>query len=309
MKYVKTNDNNIAAFVNGKSYYITPENANYDELYNALCDGDAEAFATYLVDEENLNKYCEGYVSFSNGMPTWDGVPMPDLFSDRILELVSGGQPFEPMINFTANLAENPSDHSIMELIDFLGNKNLPITKDGCFLAYKAVKNDYMDIYSGTIDNSVGQSPQVERSEVDSNRNRHCSNGLHVGAIDYVVDYGSVDIDNYNPDEPDEYNSVGNRIVVVKVNPKDVVTVPPDCSFMKLRCCKYTVLADFTGVLEDAVYEDAMFLPKEKVEEDAPLEVASDQPQSLLQTKPEGWKEILKNKFARILNLMSNKNA
>jgi hypothetical protein len=33
-------------------------------------------------------------------------------------------------------------------------------------------------------------------------------------------------------------------VVKVKINPRDVVSVPRDCDFQKLRTCRYEVLAE-----------------------------------------------------------------
>jgi hypothetical protein len=83
---------------------------------------------------------------------------MPDMFTGTIMDMIQQGYPFEPMLNFLDNMSQNPSDHAIVELFEFMENKNMPITPDGHFLAYKAVKSDYKDIYSSTFDNSVAIS-------------------------------------------------------------------------------------------------------------------------------------------------------
>ena len=115
----------------------------------------------------------------------------------------------------------------------------MPITSDGCFLAYKAVSNDFHDLWSHSIDNSVGSTPEVPRDKVDSNRDRGCSNGLHVGAIDYAAQYGGIDLK-----VDDEDGGGGNNIVIAKVNPRDVVSVPTCSRYQKLRCCKYEVVSE-----------------------------------------------------------------
>ena len=150
------------------------------------------------------------------------------------------GFPFQPMIKFLGNILENPSNRAVQELYSFLEHKNLPITEDGCFLAYKAVDKNYMDKYSGTIDNSVGQSVTMQRRKVDDNCNNGCSDGLHVGALDYV----------------ESYRNEGNedKVVIVKVNPQDVVSVPTDSECQKVRCCSYEVVADYTGPLKEQVH-------------------------------------------------------
>jgi SepF-like predicted cell division protein (DUF552 family) len=99
------------------------------------------------------------------------------------------------------------------------------------------------------LDNSVGQTVEVPRASVNGNREKHCAAGLHVGAIDYASQYGNIDIKN-------TLNSVddGNNLVICKVNPMDVVSVPSDSKFQKLRCCKYEVVSLFNDVFDSAVH-------------------------------------------------------
>jgi hypothetical protein len=154
---------------------------------------------------------------------------------------MSKGLPFQPLVNFLDNLMENPSMQSQTELYDFLEHQYLPITEDGHFLAYKAVRNDYMDKYAGTFDNRVGSICEMRRAKVDDNRGVGCSQGLHAGALNYVASYGSVDS--------------GDKIVIVKINPKDVVSVPNDCNCEKLRTCRYEVVGEYQGELLKPLYK------------------------------------------------------
>ena len=59
--------------------------------------------------------------------------------------------------------------------------------------------------------------------------------GLHAGALNYVASYGSVESND--------------RIVIVKINPADVVSVPSDCNCEKLRTCRYEVVGEYQGEL------------------------------------------------------------
>ena len=89
----------------------------------------------------------------------------------------------------------------------------------------------------------------MPRNLVDEDKNRHCSSGLHVGAMGYVKRYGSI---RRKPEAGE-----GNRVVIVKVNPKDAVSVPQDENCQKLRVSSYEVIAelsDYDMVLERAVY-------------------------------------------------------
>jgi hypothetical protein len=130
------------------------------------------------------------------------------------------------MQRFVENLMENPSRRAIYELYSFLEECNLPITDDGHFIAYKRIRNDWMDVYSGTIDNHIGQKPSLPRRNVDDDCRNTCSYGLHVCSLGYLAHYS------------------GERLIAVKVNPKNVVSVPVDYHNSKMRVCEYEVITE-----------------------------------------------------------------
>ena len=249
MKYIISDSGVVNAFVGGEAYTFDKNHHNYNALIRHLKSGNVEHFEAAYDVASSVEHFCDGYVHVKNGTLNWNGIPMPELFTDRILDMKKEGFDFDSMLNFMCNLNDNPSDKSILELFDFMQNKNLPITQDGHFLAYKAVRPDFKDIYSGSIDNSVGEVVEVDRSKVDSNRNKHCSAGLHVGAIDYVTSYGGINLDSHDDNDSDG----GNQIVICKVNPADVVSVPSDAKFQKLRACRYEVVAIFEDVFDKSV--------------------------------------------------------
>jgi hypothetical protein len=248
MKYIIANDGNVTAVVSGETYTFGKSHPNYEKLIRHLKSNNVEHFEACYDIISHVNNYCEGYVNTTNGNLTWDGIQMPDMFTGTILDMIKQGFPFEPMLNFLDNLSQNPSDHAVVELFDFMENKNMPITYDGCFLAYKAVKEDYKDIYSGAFDNSVGNICEIPRNKVDHNRNNGCGYGLHVGAIDYAKSYGGIDLDN------EDRGDGGNRLMICKVNPRDVVSVPTDSKYQKLRCCRYEVVSEFNTIFDKVVH-------------------------------------------------------
>lgn len=250
-KYIIANDGTVTAIVSGQTYCFGKSHPNYNKLISHLKKNNVEHFEASYDIISHVNAYCEGYVNCTDGNLNWDGIKMPEMFTNTILDMVKQGFPFEPMLNFLDNMSQNPSDHAIVELFDFMEHKNMPITYDGCFLAYKAVRNDYMDIYSGSFDNSVGNVCSVPRNKVDSNRDHGCGHGLHVGAIDYAKSYGGIDIDDL---DGGDNNDGGNRLMICKVNPRDVVSVPTDSKFQKLRCCRYEVVAEFDSIFDKVVH-------------------------------------------------------
>ena len=161
--------------------------------------------------------------------------------TSRIMTMMRNGFPFQPMLKFLENILSNPSNRAVEELYTFLENKNLPITEDGCFLSYKALTKDYTDKWTGAIDNSIGSIIEMQRRNVDDNCNIGCGDGLHVGAIEYVEGYRC------------EHNE--DVVVIVKVNPRDVVSVPVDSECQKVRCCRYEVVADYAGPLKSVMHK------------------------------------------------------
>jgi hypothetical protein len=233
-------DGNLTLVLNNKSYQVLPDHINYKMILEALPTATPEQLLEIVDVEKAIATFSDGLVEIKNGQVTYEGEVVHGSISKRILEFMSKGLPFEPLVNFLNNLMENPSMQSQKELYDFLEHEHLPITEDGHFLAYKAVRGDYKDKYKGVFDNSVGNIVKMQRAKVDDNRARGCSDGLHAGALNYVAGYGSVE--------------QGDRIVIVKINPRDVVSVPSDCNCEKLRTCQYEVVGEYQGELLKPLY-------------------------------------------------------
>jgi hypothetical protein len=209
-------------------------------ILEALPTATSDELIEMIDIEKAVATFSDGLVEIKNGQVTYEGEVVHGSISKRILEFMSKGLPFQPLVNFLNNLMGNPSMQSQKELYDFLEHEHLPITEDGYFLAYKAVRADYMDKYRGVFDNHVGNVCEMTRSKVDDDRGRGCSNGLHAGALNYVAGYGSLEN--------------GDKIVIVKINPADVVSVPSDCNYEKLRTCRYEVVGEYQGELLKPLY-------------------------------------------------------
>jgi hypothetical protein len=132
---------------------------------------------------------------------------------------------------------QNPSKRAVEELYGFLEKGNLPLTPDGHFLAYKKVRQDFKDCHTGTMDNSVGQVVEMERNAVDDDQNRTCSAGLHFCSKEYLPHFGGHDA----------------RTVILKINPRDVVSIPTDYNNAKGRACRYEVIGEL-GVHPDQAF-------------------------------------------------------
>ena len=234
-------DGNLTVILKNKAHQVIPDHTNYKLILEALPTATEDELLELVDIEKAIATFSQGQVSIVNGKVMFEGEEVHGSISKRIIEFMSKGLPFQPLVNFLENLMKNPSMQSQQELYDFLEHENLPVTEDGCFLAYKAVNSDFKDKWKGTFDNKVGQVCEMRRAKVDDNRGRGCSAGLHAGALNYVANYGNVD--------------AGDNIVIVKINPEDVVSVPSDCNCEKLRTCKYEVVGLYQGELPKPLYK------------------------------------------------------
>ena len=129
---------------------------------------------------------------------------------------------------FLENMFKNPFIDAVHEIYDYCKAMDFEITDDGCFLAYKKVRKDIGSIFDkGKTKHKIGEYTEVKM--YDTERTNVCSKGLHFCSKSYL---------QYYP---------GEVIIIVKVNPMDVVSIPVDYNFAKGRCRKYFVV----GILGD----------------------------------------------------------
>jgi len=245
---------------------------NFDKIVEAIRDGSDEAWETIpnLIDlVATIRDYTSenGDIEVRDGDVYFQGRPFANALTDRLLRLLEEELPVEPLCNFLTNLKKNPSKRAVDELYGFLENNSLPLTPDGHFIAYKKVRDDYTDIHSGKFNNSVGQIVEMARNEVDEDKDRTCSTGLHFCSLEYLPQFGG---------------TYGNRVVLLKINPRDVVSIPSDYNNAKGRCCRYEVIAehdtgdvetrDTTEAFDSVVYGD--FEDEYGRYDDEPREVA-----------------------------------
>jgi hypothetical protein len=233
------NNGTITLIAGAKAHQVTASHPSYARIKALLAKADNEqAILDLLNVQQSLASVSNGQFVVKDGQVFYGGQPVHNAVTQRISQFMQEGLPFDRLVLFLEKLMKNPSYKSREDLYDFLEHRGLPITEDGDFLAYKAVKENWFDKYTGTIDNSIGREITMDRGAVDDNHDNHCSKGLHCGAMDYVTQYGGGD----------------DRIVIVKVNPADAISVPRDANFMKLRVCRYVVVKEYEGDLNRALY-------------------------------------------------------
>jgi hypothetical protein len=196
------------------------------EMLNPKHPATSEEILAFIDPVYAIKRHACGLFDVCNGGIYIDGERCPDIFSKRALELVDLKLDAAPLVALWKNIKKNPCQEAVRDLYTFLDKNNHPITSDGCFIAYRAVTTDFKDKHTKQFDNKPGSICKMERSYCNSDRNVTCASGLHVAALTYARGFGSYD-------EP---------IVVVKVNPANVVSVPVDYNQQKMRVCEFEVL-------------------------------------------------------------------
>jgi hypothetical protein len=224
--------NNVTVVIGSKPHTIAKSHITYQKVIDSIKAGDWDKVKDIIEPKQVVLNYGKGNVSIQGEDLYWKGKPMHNALTSRMIAMLQDEFPIEPLVNFMENLMSNPSRQAVNELYGFLEKNSLPITPDGHFLAYKRVREDYKDIHSGTMDNSVGKIVEMERNEVDDNRNQTCSTGLHFCSHSYLAHFS------------------GARTVIVKINPRDVVSIPSDYNDAKGRACRYEVVGE-VGVNPD----------------------------------------------------------
>lgn len=222
---------NITARVGGKIFNIPSDHSYYETLTAALKSGNQDEFLRYADMSDQIRNYLTEDVSVVGGVIYYKGNLVNNLVCDRIVEFIENSLPCMPLVRFLERLLQNPDPHSQAELFRFLENKNLPITDDGCFLAYKAINENWRDINSDTVDNRVGCRPRMERESCDADWRNSCSSGYHVGSICYVKGF----------------RVANGHVMIVKVDPKDAISVP-EYQTTKMRVCEYLVMEELMDV-------------------------------------------------------------
>lgn len=240
------NESTITCVVDGELYTIQRDHPEARLILRAIKERLPGDQVVQLFNKITaIARYMCGAVEVRGNTVFCGGEPVRDVIAERILQFMGEGLPYEPLVAFLNRINANPSKWSRDQLYSFLEHKNLPITPSGTFLAYKAIRNDWKDKYSGKFLNKVGCTLSMQRNKVDDDPEQHCSYGFHVGSIEYVNSFA------YG------YGSAGgDRIVIVEVDPADAVSVPSDCSCQKMRTCRYKVVAEYTGLLPQSLVND-----------------------------------------------------
>jgi hypothetical protein len=235
----------------GKVYNISKTDPAYDLVKAALVAEEWETIPELVDRGKQISNYSNNEFEIKGNAIFIDGEPISGLLSNKILEFMNEGFPYQPLIRFWKRLKLNPSFRAVNELYSFLEAANIPIMDDGRILTYKVVHRVtgttnnksttvkvmgnapkiYVDIHSGSVFQGIGDYVSMCRNLVDEDSARTCSSGLHLCAFSYTNSFG---------------NAHGGSDVIIEcaLDPMDVVSIPADYNNAKLRCSRYQILGE-----------------------------------------------------------------
>lgn len=226
------------------------EDIAISELYlsrNRISQEDYDFLLSLYDSAKALSKWSDSNLTVTSSSVLYNGVAIPADVENFLINLFlsdpSNKEAFGAWSQYLGLITNPDVSFKVAErLFLFLSKNDLTITPDGYVLAWKVVRPDFKDKYSGKFDNSPGQVLQMARNKVNDNDNDYCSYGFHVCSWDYLSGFASH----------------GDAVVQVKVHPADVMSIPLDYNGEKVRVCKYSV-SEFVGTW--GVNVDARNLP------------------------------------------------
>ena len=239
-------DNSVTIVADGDILTATSGSPNFNGILDAIKKGDWDLAIDLMSPRHTVESYGEGYLVIEDGaLKTRNGGDVDHAMVPHILGMKAKGFPVQPLLNFLEKVLANPSMRSRNQIWRFVSANQIPITQDGDLLFYKRVKDDYYDVHTGkTHMYAVGSEITMPRHNVDDDPESTCSHGLHVCSYEYLKSFG------------------GDRTVLCKVDPADIVSVPIDYENTKVRVCRLVVTDELydvkpmdTGVYEERQYE------------------------------------------------------
>lgn len=223
----------ITVTVDNQPHVIGVDEPQFEQLKQAIRDKAWDRVPGLLSISKALEAFSDGEVEVTDGEVLYRGHVVHSSVADKLMELMQEGFDPTPLSRFLARVENNPSIDARQELYDFCEANGFTIDEDGYIIAYKRVDAQYKDIYTHKIDNSVGAVVSMPREEVNPDRRMTCSVGLHFAAWDYAKNSYS-----RNPND---------HMMVVRVDPADVVAIPTDYNNQKGRAWRYQVIAEVIG--------------------------------------------------------------
>jgi hypothetical protein len=210
-----------------KPIEISSDQINYKTVLEAIMAGDWQTVKENLDEPTALINASHGNITVEDSKILYQGEELHNNAAKKLTDLIAQGlTDIDRWIKFIDKLMANPSYNSREQAYNFIAQQGMPLTAEGNIIGYKGVADNYMDKHSGKFDNSIGKEHWMLRTGVDDNPTNGCSSGFHIGSHEYADSWASCD----------------GHLMLVEYSPTDIVSVPEEHGFGKLRVCRYKVI-------------------------------------------------------------------
>lgn len=216
----------VTVVVNGTATTVSSSSVNYKKLCAHLINQEWDLVPGCLTPAKTIENWATGHFKVVGDTISFKGEPLDPKLSRRIVAMAGRNEDPQAWFKFWERLQLNPSYRSVKQLYGFMEHDQIPIDENGFIIAYKSVRNDWMDHHSGTVLNKPGEKPTFPRNKISDDPDVACHEGLHIGSLKYAMSFGQT----------------SSKIIVCRIDPADVVCIPKDCSQQKMRVCSYEVL-------------------------------------------------------------------
>lgn len=241
-KLIKVDNKVTIVLDNGNVIENTVTDEMFHKIINAKNDDDIQAilipeYKIILEKKEKTLSFIDKLkesklLKLKNNLIYWkevSGLSLPQDLAEAILEaeLANNSLLLTTYRNFWTLMSLNTDEKCRNNLYWFLRAYDLKLAKCGFFVAYRNVdrtseKDIYTDHHSHSTRIKIGEMVTIPRENCDCNSDIECSRGLHCASATWLKK-------NY-------FGTVG---LACLVNPADVVAVPHDSTYGKLRTCAY----------------------------------------------------------------------
>lgn len=250
---------NITVVVDGEMLVADDAHPLWNDIVEAAKADDVNVVGLFDASRKaaSLFENLSERVTVANSRIYVDGDEIDDVYADQIVRFMDEGvDDFKPLVKFLEKVYTNIEAHTRENLSRWLNATNgFTIDEDGDIIGYKGLTAAGGSVHLGpavvdgkAVDGSVPNAPgsvvEMARSKVEHNPNVPCASGLHVGTWEYASSFGQ------------------GVTAKVKVNPRDVVSVPTDCNGQKMRVSRYKVV-EYVNEAHKTVVVPNDFVPTE----------------------------------------------
>lgn len=226
------------------TYTILSSDKDFEAVKSLIKDSNYDELEKFLNKPKMIALFGAGDIEVFNECVYYKGQQLHGVIVDKILEFIAEDFPYEPIARFLDNSQDCVKADELYLFLE--SNESMPITEDGAFLAYRKVDECYMSYHKnpdGTHNrNLVGDIVTMPAEKCQIDRDVTCAEGLHFCSKIYLPNY---------------FGNSG-RVMLVKIFPQDVISIPSDYNNAKGRCCKYEVVGECQD-LHDLAFKSALY--------------------------------------------------